>query len=64
MVWHHDNMLIMHLLDNNYSSRWIGSMVTDCRTLIKGGIFAYPSNVKDINGKIRLLYEASFCFYF
>ena len=62
----HDNMLIMHLLDNNYSSRWIGSMVTDChRTLIKGGIFAYPSNAKDINGKIRLLYEAyPFAFIF
>ena len=34
-------------------------MVTDChRTLIKGGIFAYPANNKDINGKIRILYEA------
>ena len=34
-------------------------MVTDChRTLIKGGLFAYPENKKDPEGKIRLLYEA------
>ena len=34
-------------------------MVTDChRTLIKGGLFAYPENKKDPDGKIRLLYEA------
>jgi fructose-1,6-bisphosphatase I len=42
-----------------YSARWVGSMVTDChRTLIKGGLFAYPGNKKNQDGKIRLLYEA------
>jgi fructose-1,6-bisphosphatase I len=35
-------------------------MVADVhRTLIKGGIFAYPADVKNKNGKLRLLYEAS-----
>jgi len=53
------NMLICRLIDKSYSARWIGSMVTDChRTLIKGGLFAYPNNNIDVNGKIRLLYEA------
>lgn len=51
--------LINKLIGQGYSSRWIGSMVTDChRTLIKGGIFAYPVNYKNKDGKIRLLYEA------
>ena len=54
-----DNNLINKLLDLKYSCRWVGSMVTDChRTLIKGGIFSYPANTKDIDGKIRILYEA------
>ncbi|GBE33852.1 fructose-1,6-bisphosphatase class 1 [bacterium BMS3Bbin06] len=46
--------------DKGYSLRYIGSMVSDVhRTLIKGGIFAYPADSKNINGKLRLLYEAS-----
>ena len=54
-----DKKLINNLIDKNYTSRWVGSMVTDChRTLIKGGIFGYPKNKKDTNGKIRVLYEA------
>jgi fructose-1,6-bisphosphatase I len=41
-------------------ARYIGSMVADVhRTLIKGGIFAYPADSKNKNGKLRLLYEAS-----
>ena len=48
------------LKDEGYTSRYIGSMVADVhRTLIKGGIFAYPSDKKNKNGKLRLLYEAS-----
>ena len=35
-------------------------MVADVhRTLIKGGIFIYPADIKNKNGKLRLLYEAS-----
>jgi fructose-1,6-bisphosphatase I len=43
-----------------YSHRYIGSMVADLhRTLIKGGIFLYPSDSKNANGKLRLLYECN-----
>lgn len=43
-----------------YSHRYIGSMVADMhRTLIKGGIFLYPSDQKNPNGKLRLLYECN-----
>jgi len=43
-----------------YSHRYVGSMVADAhRTLLKGGIFAYPADVKTPAGKLRLLYEAN-----
>lgn len=43
-----------------YSHRYIGSMVADLhRTLIKGGIFMYPADSKNENGKLRLLYECN-----
>lgn len=40
--------------------RYIGSMVADMhRTLIKGGIFLYPADKKNKNGKLRLMYECN-----
>ncbi len=43
-----------------YSSRYIGSLVADFhRNLLYGGIFLYPSDQKNPNGKLRLLYEAA-----
>jgi fructose-1,6-bisphosphatase I len=43
-----------------YSGRYIGTLVADMhRTLMKGGVFAYPADSKNKNGKLRLLYEAS-----
>lgn len=43
-----------------YGARYIGSMVADVhRTLVYGGIFAYPANSKTPNGKLRYLYEAA-----
>jgi fructose-1,6-bisphosphatase I len=43
-----------------YSSRYIGSMVADVhRTIMYGGVFAYPADAKNKNGKLRLLYEAA-----
>ena len=40
-------------------SRWIGSLVADLhRNLIKGGIFLYPADKRQPNGRLRLLYEA------
>lgn len=43
-----------------YSGRYIGSLVADFhRNLIKGGIYMYPATKKDVNGKLRLLYECN-----
>ncbi|WP_146648437.1 class 1 fructose-bisphosphatase [Labilithrix luteola] len=47
-------------LKTPYGARYVGSLVADAhRTLIKGGIFAYPADSKSKNGKLRLLYEAN-----
>jgi len=41
-----------------YSSRYIGSLVADVhRTLLYGGIYCYPGNTKNPQGKLRLMYE-------
>jgi fructose-1,6-bisphosphatase I len=43
-----------------YGHRYVGSLVADAhRTLMKGGIFAYPADKKSPAGKLRLLYEAN-----
>ena len=40
--------------------RYVGSLVADAhRTLINGGIFAYPPDKSNSNGKLRLMYEAN-----
>ncbi len=40
------------------SARYSGALVGDFhRTLLKGGIYMYPGEVKRPNGKLRLLYE-------
>jgi fructose-1,6-bisphosphatase I len=45
---------------NGYSSRYIGSMVSDIhRILLKGGVFLYPPTARNPDGKLRLMYEAS-----
>jgi fructose-1,6-bisphosphatase I len=44
----------------NFSIRYIGSMVADMhRTLLKGGIFLYPSTKENSTGKLRLMYECN-----
>ena len=46
--------------DRPYTSRYIGSLVSDFhRNMIKGGIYFYPSTSKSPNGKLRLLYECN-----
>ncbi|KAF4216305.1 hypothetical protein CNMCM8980_008340 [Aspergillus fumigatiaffinis] len=43
-----------------YSARYIGSMVADAyRTLLYGGVFAYPADKKSTKGKLRILYECA-----
>ena len=47
-------------LGRKYSLRFVGSMVADFhRTLLRGGIFLYPSTTSFPNGRLRLLYEAN-----
>ncbi|MCP4725545.1 MAG: class 1 fructose-bisphosphatase [bacterium] len=42
-----------------YSMRYIGSLVADFhRNLLYGGIFLYPGDERNPDGKLRLLYEA------
>jgi fructose-1,6-bisphosphatase I len=46
--------------DRPYTSRYIGSLVSDFhRNMIKGGIYIYPNTSKNPNGKLRLLYECN-----
>jgi fructose-1,6-bisphosphatase I len=43
-----------------YSQRYVGSAVADAhRTLLKGGVFVYPTDDMNPVGKLRLLYEAN-----
>ena len=46
--------------DRPYTSRYIGSLVSDFhRNMIKGGIYIYPQTSTNPNGKLRLLYECN-----
>ncbi|MCL6267023.1 class 1 fructose-bisphosphatase [Flagellimonas myxillae] len=46
--------------DRPYTSRYIGSLVSDFhRNMIKGGIYLYPKSSKAQKGKLRLLYECN-----
>ena len=43
-----------------YSLRYVGSLVADFhRNLLKGGVFLYPGDRKNPEGKLRLMYEAN-----
>jgi len=43
-----------------YASRYIGSLVSDFhRNLLKGGIFIYPENEVNPQGKLRIVYECN-----
>lgn len=46
--------------DRPYTSRYIGSLVSDFhRNMMKGGIYMYPPTSKAPKGKLRLLYECN-----
>ena len=43
-----------------HTARYVGSLVADAhRTLLKGGIFLYPPNQKQPEGKLRLMLEVN-----
>lgn len=47
-------------LRKSYSQRYVGSLVADFhRNLLKGGVFLYPGDAKNKQGKLRLMYEAN-----
>lgn len=49
-----------HCKHNQYSGRYIGSLVADFhRNMLKGGIYMYPATTKSPNGKLRLMYECN-----
>ena len=54
-------LLVSHLKnEGGFGSRYIGSMVADVhRTLLQGGLFMYPPERAQPEGKLRLLYEAA-----
>jgi fructose-1,6-bisphosphatase I len=40
--------------------RWVASMVADVfRVLSRGGVFMYPRDSKNKDGRLRLMYEAN-----
>lgn len=51
---------VSYCKDSRYTARYIGSLVADFhRNMLKGGIYIYPANQKDPNGKLRLMYECN-----
>ena len=47
-------------LKGDHTGRYIGSLVADFhRTLLRGGLFMYPAERLQPEGKLRLLYEAA-----
>ena len=61
---HYDDKIkkyLAHLKNTKtHKARYVGSMVADIhRTLLKGGIFLYPADAKNPQGKLRLLFEVN-----
>jgi len=54
-------LLVSHLkTEGGFGSRYIGSFVADIhRTLLQGGIFMYPAESQNPEGKLRLMYEGA-----
>ncbi|MSQ88700.1 MAG: class 1 fructose-bisphosphatase [Betaproteobacteria bacterium] len=48
------------LRGKDFNMRWVASMVADVyRVLARGGIFMYPRDSKNKDGRLRLMYEAN-----
>ena len=44
----------------DFNMRWVASMVADVyRVLSRGGVFMYPRDAKNRDGRLRLMYEAN-----
>ena len=56
--WADTTQKTISFLRDNYSLRYVGSLIADFhRNLLNGGVFLYPENKDHPNGKLRLLYE-------
>jgi len=48
------------LKEKKYKARYIGSLVSDFhRNLLYGGVYVYPADKKNVDGKLRLVYECN-----
>ncbi|MGE5793791.1 MAG: fructose-bisphosphatase class I, partial [Bacteroidota bacterium] len=46
--------------EKDFNMRWVASMVADVyRILSRGGIFMYPRDARQKDGRLRLMYEAN-----
>jgi fructose-1,6-bisphosphatase I len=51
---------VIKFKQNNIKARYIGSFVADFhRNLLKGGIFMYPADIDNPQGKLRIMYESN-----
>ena len=51
---------IVNFCEKRMTQRWVGSMIADLqRVLIRGGLFMYPEDKKNVCGKLRYLYEVA-----
>jgi len=58
--WDVSTQRAVGVLRDSYSLRYVGALVADFhRNLLKGGVFLYPADSSNINGKLRLMYEAN-----
>ena len=56
--WTDTTQKTISFLRDNYSLRYVGSLIADFhRNLLNGGVFLYPESKDHPNGKLRLLYE-------
>ncbi len=67
LYWHHGLKKYIKWLQEEdeaterpYTSRYIGSMVADIhRNMLYGGIYMYPADSRNPEGKLRLMYECN-----
>jgi len=63
-LWEDSIKIAVNSIRRERSLRYVGSLVSDFhRDLIRGGVYLYPGDTNNPEGKIRLLYEAAVMSY-
>ena len=63
-LWDDKIKTVVSSIKRGRSLRYVGSLVSDFhRDLIRGGVYLYPGDTNNPEGKIRLLYEAAVMSY-